>query len=73
MLGLVDFLVATGLPVETGGRKIKIHLACWNGIEHPIDVFFAGDFDSWQEHQNQRNFNCRQVLSLIDLGNSQWL
>jgi len=73
LIGLVEFLAASGMQVETGKQKIKIHLACWNGIEHPIDVFFAGDFDTWQGDQKNRNFTCPQVLSLVDLGNSFWL
>ena len=73
MIGLVEFLQTAGLPVETGKKKLKVHLACWNGHDHPIDVYFAGGFDDWQASQKQRNFSCSQVLSLIDLGNSEWL
>ena len=34
----------------------KIHLACWNGKEHPLDVYLASGFEEWQSWQNQRNF-----------------
>lgn len=51
----------------------KVHLAGWNGREHPIDEFYAGRFNAWQEHQTKRNFECKHVLSLIDLGNHEWL
>ncbi len=71
MIGLTEFLHASKIafaPAET-----KVHLACWNGREHPLEVFYAGRFKEWQEHQNRRNFGCKHVLSLIDLGASQWL
>jgi hypothetical protein len=66
MLGLIDFLKATGFEIST--ESLKIHLACWNGREHPIDVYYAGDFDSWQSHQSKRNFGYNQVVALIDFG-----
>lgn len=71
MLGLVNFLKAAGVGLDTS--SLKIHLACWNGHERPIDVFFAGTFKQWQEQQNRRNFQCRQVIGLIDLGRGEWL
>ncbi len=71
MLGLIAFLGASG--VEFDPADTKIHLACWNGEEHPIDVFYAGRFQSWQEWQTRRNFQCSHVLSLIDLGQGSWL
>ncbi len=71
MIGLVDFLKATGVTFNT--QNTKVHLACWNGSEHPIDVYYAGQFQGWQAHQTKRNFDCDHVLSLIDLGQSKWL
>lgn len=73
MIGLIEFLVASGIAVDTVEKQLKIHLACWNGRDHPIDVFYAGRFQEWQESQKNRYFSCPQVLSLIDLGNSDWL
>jgi hypothetical protein len=73
MIGLVDFLRTAGIEIDTGKHKLKIHLACWNGREHPIDVYYAGNFKEWQEGQRHRNFKCAQVLSLIDLGQRDWL
>ena len=74
MIGLVEFLKASGVEIAADTPKsIKIHLACWNGIEHPIDVYYAGRFQDWQEGQNRRNFECAQVVGLIDLGRSHWL
>ena len=71
MLGLIAFLEAAG--VEVDAANLKVHLACWNGHEHPLDVFFAGTFKEWQEQQNRRNFQCRQVIGLIDLSRNEWL
>lgn len=71
MLGLVAFLKAAGVGVDAA--SLKVHLACWNGHEHPLDVFFAGNFKQWQEQQNKRNFQCAQIISLIDMGQGRWL
>ncbi len=71
MLGLVAFLKAAGVGVDAA--SLKVHLACWNGHEHPLDVFYAGTFKAWQEWQNQRNFQCAQVIGLIDMGRGRWL
>lgn len=71
MIGLVPFLTTCG--VKFTPEQTKVHLACWNGREHPIDEYYAGTFNSWQEHQTRRNFNCESVLSLIDLGNKTWM
>ena len=71
MIGLVKFLEAAGIRIKED--DLKIHLACWNGRDEPIDVYYAGKFEEWQESQGQRNFKCTHVLSLIDLGQSNWL
>ena len=39
----------------------------------PLDAFFAGTFEQWQGEQNQKNFECEQIVSLIHLGSSRWL
>jgi hypothetical protein len=28
--------------------ETKIHLATWNGVENPLDLYLAGKFDEWQ-------------------------
>lgn len=73
MIDLINLLIACGIPLATDEKKTKVHLACHNGIEHPLNVYFAGDFDQWQGSQTNRNFACEQVLALIDLGNKEWL
>ena len=71
MLGLVNYLTASGIAFDSA--KTKVHLACWDGEEHPIEVFYAGRFQAWQEHQTRRNFECSHILSLIELGQGRWL
>jgi len=52
----------------------KLHMAVWNGEEHPLDVFLAGDFEEWQRWQSKRNFERRYVVSLISMpGTNNWL
>jgi hypothetical protein len=51
---------------------LKIH--CATGANPtPLEAFFAGSFREWQEHQNQKNFQCKHILSLIHLGGARWL
>lgn len=73
MIRLIDFLQLAGVGIDTSNRSLKIHLACWTGVEHPIDVYYSGRFKEWQERQNQRNFQSIQALGLIDMGQSNWL
>jgi hypothetical protein len=55
-------------------EECKIHLASWNGIEEPLDVYFAGGFEEWQGHQNKENFRRPYVVSLISMpSRNKWL
>lgn len=71
MLGLVPFLAASG--VQFDAADTKVHLSCSSKREHPIDIYYAGRFKEWQEHQGRQNFKCAYVLGLIDLMQGQWL
>ena len=71
LLGLVPFLKANGVAVDES--DLKVHLACWNGKEDPINQFYANTFQAWQEEQTRRNFECSQVIGLIDVGPGEWL
>ncbi|WP_160149633.1 GIY-YIG nuclease family protein [Roseiconus lacunae] len=53
--------------------KYKIHCATGKAPNSPLDAFFAGTFQDWQERQNQLNFQCDQIISLIYLRPSRWL
>ena len=61
--------------IGLAGVKIgnfKIH--CATGEDPtPLEAFYDGVFKQWQEHQNKRNFKCEHIVSLIYLGNSDWL
>jgi len=50
----------------------KIHCATGNNPT-PLEAFFDGTFKHWQECQNQENFKCEHILSIIHLENAQWL
>ena len=55
-------------------QSTKIHLACYNGMEDPIDVYLRGDFEEWQREQTRKNFERPYVLSLIALSEPHsWL
>lgn len=57
-----------------GSNELKIHLACNNGEDEPLNVYLKGDFNEWQRDQTRRNFERRYVLSLIDMRrSSKWL
>jgi hypothetical protein len=71
VIDLNSFLEAVGIKLLI--KKTKVHLACWNGREHPIDEYYAGRFKEWQEDQGRANFSCDYILSLIDIGNKNWL
>ena len=55
-------------------EKAKVHLARYNGEDHPLDVFIQGGFDKWQSRQSNRNFKLPYVVSLIQAGSpTRWL
>ena len=65
---LIDLIQLAGLTLG----DFKIH--CATGANPtPLEAFFDGSFRQWQERQNQQNFQCKQVLSLIHLGGARWL
>jgi len=68
MLKLVDLIHLTGVRL----RKFKIH--CATGKDPtPLQAFFEGSFKEWQEHQNNENFKCDRILSLISYQKDKWL
>ena len=68
MIKLSDLIKLSGLSL----RNFKIHCATGK-INPPLEAFFDGKFKEWQDYQNQKNFQCDQVLSLIHLYKDQWL
>ena len=67
------FRLLTSLDDELTPERCKIHLACWNDIEDPLDVYLAANFDHWQAEQNPKNLARAFVVSLIALsGLDRW-
>ncbi|WP_265533892.1 GIY-YIG nuclease family protein [Pseudomonas saponiphila] len=66
-------LLTSHLP-SLNTQNTKVHLAQHNGIDHPMDVYLAGEFDDWQSRQSRRNFECEYVIGLVELpGTKKWL
>jgi len=68
MIKLIDLIVMAGIKLY----DFKIHCATGSNPT-PLEAFFDGEFKQWQEHQTQKNFQCKHVLSLIHLGDNRWL
>lgn len=53
----------------------KVHLATWNGHEHPIDVYRRGSFEAWQQWQSQRVFARPFIVGLAKMPDraDRWL
>ncbi|MCM8537164.1 MAG: GIY-YIG nuclease family protein [Lentisphaeraceae bacterium] len=55
-------------------KDFKVHFAVFNGIDDPLDLYFKGEFKEWQETQNNRNFQRKNILGLIRYQrNDLWL
>lgn len=68
MIRLLDLVSLAGVKLS----NYKIH--CATGTKPtPLEAFFDGKFKQWQERQNQENFKCKHVVSLIHLGAVRWL
>ncbi len=52
--------------------EAKLHLATWNGVEQPLDVYLAGGFNDWQSWQSKKNFERKFVVSLINLPHQKY-
>ena len=68
MIKLIDLVKLAGIYLNI----YKIHCAV-SRDDSPLEAFFEGDFKSWQEHQNQQNFRCDEIISLIHLEEDKWL
>ena len=68
MIKLLDLIAMADIKL----CDYKIH--CATGKEWPpLEAFFDKKFKFWQEIQNQENFKCKHILSLIHLENDYWL
>lgn len=68
MIKFIDLLKITGVYLNS----YKIHCAAGKD-ESPLEAFFEGRFKAWQEQQNQQNFRCDEIISLIHLQDDKWL
>ena len=68
MIKLIDLLKIAGVYLNS----YKIHCAAGRD-DSPLEAFFEGRFKAWQEHQNQQNFRCDEIISLIHLQEDRWL
>lgn len=68
MIKFIDLLKVTGVYLNS----YKIHCAAGKD-DSPLEAFFEGRFKAWQEHQNQQNFRCDEIISLIHLQDDKWL
>lgn len=59
------FQLLSLLDANVTPDQAKVHLAGWNGTDHPLDVYLAGKFEEWQRWQSKRNFGRKYVVSLI--------
>jgi hypothetical protein len=59
-------------PVNVKLGTFKIHCATGKNPT-PLEAFFRNEFKQWQEQQNQKNFQCEQIISLIGLNSGKWL
>ena len=60
--------------LDINQKDIKLHFARGAKVkEEALVVFLNGGFKEWQEYQNQKNFGRNYILSLIRLGNWEWL
>lgn len=69
MLKLTDLIRLSGVELT----DFKIHCATGKSPNSPLEAYFDGTFQAWQERQNQLNFKCDQIIGLIYLSPSMWL
>jgi hypothetical protein len=68
MISLIELLKTKNIPLD----NYKIHLATGKKPT-PLEAFLEGKFKEWQDTQNNKNFECDYVLSLINLEEERWL
>jgi len=64
----MDLFLPDVLPIERPDQ-FKLHLACWNGDEQPLETFVRSraEWDGWNRWRGVRDdFNRPYIFSLID-------
>src|SRR4029077_3693965 len=65
---LMDIPLSNIYPI-VAPEKYKVHLACWNGSDQPLDVFVRSrdEWDYWNRWRAARDdFNRDFIFALID-------
>jgi hypothetical protein len=65
---LGNILLSTVVPIADP-QRYKVHLACWNGSNQPLDVFVndKDEWDNWNRWRSKKDdFNREFILALID-------
>lgn len=68
MIRLKDLISLAGIDLV----DFKIHCATGRNPT-PLETFFEGTFKQLQDEQNQKNFQCSKILSLIHIEGHRWL
>lgn len=64
----MNLLLPQLLPIARP-EQFKLHLACWNGVDQPLDVFVRdrSEWDGWNRWRGVRDdFSRDYIFSLID-------
>lgn len=74
---MTNILLPTIYPVSSPDTY-KLHLACWNGSDEPLDVFVRSrtEWDGWNSWRNDRDdFSREFIFALINFYPEQdrWL
>lgn len=57
------------LDLGAAPNAFKLHLACWNGSDHPLDVFVRDEqeWDGWNAYRGHRDdFSRPRILSFME-------
>ena len=67
--------ISTLMPfLEENKKDFKIHCGIGTkNLNEPLEVFMSGGFKEWQEHQTQKNFQRKYILSLVYFAKDEWL
>lgn len=72
MLKLIDLIEQSG--IKLGDFKIHCAIDSKRSEWRPLQAYFAGTFERGQSEHSQKNFECDNIVSLINLSNSKrWL
>jgi hypothetical protein len=65
----VKLSLARVLSLAASPRDYKLHLACWNGYDQPLDVYLRSrdEWDGWNSYRGTRDdFSRRYIVSFME-------